>query len=240
MTIKVEDKIILEDVNIEIKKGETHVLFGPNGVGKSSLLMAIMGFPKYKIIKGKIYFKEKDITDMNIYERAKLGIGIALQKPPSIRGVTLKKIIDILNGKSKLKVDEYIDKLKMRDFLNRDLNYKFSGGEIKRAELLQLLVQNPSLSLIDEPESGVDVDNIKIVGEAIRHALEKDKHIWERESSGLIITHTGAILDYIKADFGHIMINKKVKCTANPRDIFDYIMKNGFKECGKCPKNMLN
>ncbi len=240
MTIKVEDKIILEDVNIEIKKGETHVLFGPNGVGKSSLLMTIMGFPKYKIIKGKIYFKEKDITDMNIYERAKLGIGIALQKPPSIRGVTLKKIIDILNGKSKLKVDEYIDKLKMRDFLNRDLNYKFSGGEIKRAELLQLLVQNPSLSLIDEPESGVDVDNIKIVGEAIRHALEKDKHIWERESSGLIITHTGAILDYIKADFGHIMINKKVKCTANPRDIFDYIMKNGFKECGKCPKNMLN
>ena len=78
------------------------------------------------------------------------------------------------------------------------------------------------------------------MGEAIRKALEKDKHIWERESSGLIITHTGAILDYIKADYGHIMINNKVKCTANPRDIFDYILKNGFKECGKCPKNMLN
>ncbi len=230
----------MEGVNINIKKGETHVLFGPNGVGKSSLLMAIMGFPKYKIVDGKIIFKGENITNLSIYERARRGIGIALQKPPAIKGVTLKKIIEILNGKSKLKVEEYIDQMKMRDFLNRDLNYKFSGGEVKRAELLQLLIQKPSLSLIDEPESGVDVDNIKIVGEAIRKALEKDKHIWERKSSGLIITHTGAILDYIKADYGHIMIDNKVKCTANPRDIFDYILKNGFKECGKCPKSMLD
>jgi len=228
-------------VNLIIRKGETHVLFGPNGAGKSTLLMAIMGFPKYKITEGQILLNGKDITHSSVDERAREGIGIAFQKPPSIRGVTLKKIIDILKEETDGEVDieKHIDFLQMRDFLNRDINYKFSGGEIKRAELLQLLVQKPALSLIDEPESGVDVDNIKVVGEAIRKILDKDKHIWERNSSGLIITHTGAILDFVKADFGHLIINGTLKCTANPNDIFEYIKQNGYKECERCPRNLL-
>ncbi len=201
--------------------------------------MAIMGFPKYKITKGQILFNGKEITNSSVDERARMGIGIAFQKPPSIRGVTLKKLLDILKRGENGEVEKHIDLLKMREFLNRDLNYKFSGGEIKRAELLQLLIQKPSLSLIDEPESGVDVDNIKVVGEAIRKILDKDKHIWERDSSGLIITHTGAILDYVKADFGHLIINGTLKCTANPNDIFEYIKEKGYKECEKCPRNMI-
>ncbi len=201
--------------------------------------MAIMGFPKYKITKGKIFFNGKDITETSVDERAREGIGIAFQKPPAIKGVTLGKIIEILKKNSNGEIEKYIDMLKMREFLKRDINYKFSGGEVKRAELLQLLVQKPALSLIDEPESGVDVDNIKVVGEAIRKVLDKDKHIWERNSSGLIITHTGAILDYVKADFGHLIINGTLKCTANPSDIFEYIKKKGYKECEKCPRNLI-
>ena len=201
--------------------------------------MAIMGFPKYKISKGKIFFNGKDITNSSVDERAREGIGIAFQKPPAIKGVTLSKILDILKKNIDGNLDNYIDLLKMREFLNRDLNYKFSGGEVKRAELLQLLVQKPALSLIDEPESGVDVDNIKVVGETIRKILDKDRHIWERNSSGLIITHTGAILDYVKADFGHLIINGTLKCTANPNDIFEYIKEKGYKECEKCPRNLI-
>jgi len=201
--------------------------------------MAIMGFPKYKISKGKILFNGKDITKASVDERAREGIGIAFQKPPAIKGVTLQKILDIIKNNSNGNIEEYIDALKMREFLNRDINCKFSGGEVKRAELLQLLAQKPALSLIDEPESGVDVDNIKVVGEAIRKILDKDKHIWERNSSGLIITHTGAILDFVKADFGHLIINGTLKCTANPNDIFEYIKEKGYKECKKCPRNLI-
>ncbi len=202
--------------------------------------MTVMGFPKYKITEGKIFFNGKDITETSMHERARMGIGIMLQKPPAIKGVTLRKIINFLLSKREDKnFNEIISSLKLEDFLDRDINYKFSGGEIKKAELLQLLAQRPKLSLIDEPESGVDVDNIKLVGELIRKLLEKDKHILERKASGLIITHTGEILDFVRATYGHMIIEGKLICSSNPREIFDYIKEHGYKECEECPAKIL-
>ncbi len=198
-----------------------------------------MGFPKYKVKKGKIFFDDKDITDVSLDERARMGIGIMLQKPPSIKGVTLRKLIEVILKDREDNFYETVKSLGMEDFLERDVNYKFSGGETKKAELLQLIAQKPKLSLIDEPESGVDVDNIKVVGELIRKLLEKDKHILERKNSGLIITHTGEILDFVRANYGHMLIGGTIVCTSNPREIFDYIKEKGYKECEECPARIL-
>ena len=109
----------------------------------------------------------------------------------------------------------------------------FSGGEIKKSELLQLMAQNPDFTLLDEPESGVDIENLNIIGDMIRKLLEKDRHR-NRTKSGLIITHTGFILNYVTADRGHVMLNGKLCCQGNPIDIFEGIQKNGYEECAKC------
>ena len=166
LSVAVEDKEILHDVNITIKSGETHVLFGPNGSGKSTLLMAIMGFPRYQITKGNIIFEGKDITKLPLDERARLGIGMSFQRPPVVRGVKTGDMIAAClksegNEKSIVQLAEKAD---LADFLDREINYGFSGGEIKRSEMMQLLAQNPDLALLDEPESGVDLVNIALIG----------------------------------------------------------------------------
>ncbi len=236
LSVEIEGKEILKGVDLHIPAGETHVLFGPNGIGKSSLLYAIMGFPKYKIKKGKIYFKGKDITHLPTYERAKLGLGMAFQKPPAIKGVKLNQIAQLIAGNGDEKVREYARLLKLENLLERDLNYGFSGGEMKKAEIFQLIIQNPDLSLIDEPESGVDVENIEIIAKALKKLLEKDKHILERKKSGIIITHTGLILEHLTADRGHLLLDGRIICSGNPEEMFKLIKKKGYQECLKCWK----
>jgi Fe-S cluster assembly ATP-binding protein len=119
-------------------------------------------------------------------------------------------------------------------FLERDVNYGFSGGEIKRSELLQLLAQDPEMVLLDEPESGVDMENLQVVGEIIGLLLQKDRRRQHREKSGLIITHTGFIMDYVNADRGYIMLDGRLLCHGNPRDILQDIKKFGYEECSRC------
>lgn len=232
--VKVNGKEILKGVNLHIKKGETHVLFGPNGAGKTTLLMTLMRFEDYKITEGKIYFKNEDITNLKPYQIAKKGIGIMFQRPPTIQGVKMREILEILNKKD---TGNFIKNLNMENFLNRDLNDGFSGGEIKRSEILQLLLQDPELVLIDEPDSGVDLENIHIVGDAINILLEKNKNFPERKKSGLMITHAGYILDYVDADVGHIFIDGKIVCSGNPRDMFKEIRKEGYERCAECRRN---
>src|SRR3972149_3132823 len=183
LSVAVEDKEIIHDVNLTIQNGETHVLFGPNGAGKSTLLMAIMGFPKYKVTKGSIIFKGKDITGLTLDERARMGIGMSFQRPPVVRGV---KTRDMLEACLKKRGDgDEIEKLAqaadLNDFLERDINYGFSGGEIKRSELMQLLAQKPELTLLDEPESGVDLVNIALIGKLINELLDKESPIRNRK-----------------------------------------------------------
>ncbi|MDI1472032.1 ABC transporter ATP-binding protein [Thermodesulfovibrio sp. 1176] len=233
--VSVEGRKVLEDINFSIDYGEIAVLFGPNGAGKTTLIMTLMGFPKYKIEKGKIIFKGVDITHMDVSERAKLGMGISFQRPPVVRGVSLRKLLKIVgNGKTDEELLHYAEKLNLTNHLDRDVNDGFSGGEVKRAELLQLLMQKPELVFIDEPESGVDLENIVLIGEITNHLLGRDQRVKDVKRSAIVITHTGYILDYINADKGYILYNGKLMCKGNPRDILSEIKKNGYRRCATC------
>ena len=229
--VSVGNKEVLKGINFSLKYGEIHTLFGPNGAGKTSFMMTLMGFPRYKIEQGKIYFKGEEITDKDVYGRARLGLGISFQRPPTVRGVTLRKMIEIISNKEEFIED--IEKLNLSGHLDRGLNDGFSGGEMKRSELLQLMVQRPDLVLIDEPESGVDIENIAIVGDAINTLLGKDK-VKEQKRSAIIITHTGYILDYVNADRGYIIFDGNLVCGGNPRDILSEIKKHGYRRCAEC------
>ncbi|MBW1703985.1 MAG: ABC transporter ATP-binding protein [Deltaproteobacteria bacterium] len=245
LQVKLGDKVILDHIDLEIKAGETHVLFGPNGSGKTSLLMTIMGYPQYKVVKGRISFKGEDITSMPINERAELGIGMSYQRPPTINGLKTRQMVEIC-AKDALDVKDLAERVNFLDFLERDVNAGFSGGEIKRSELLQLMAQSPDLMLFDEPESGVDLENITLVGNTIASLLQKGyaspgekercKMDLRRERSrmGLIITHTGYILDYVTADKGQVLFDGVLSCTNNPREIFKQIGKSGYGECVRC------
>jgi len=230
--VEVEGKEVLKGVDLTIKEGETAILFGPNGSGKTTLLMSIMGFNGYNITEGRIIFKGMELNGLPPYERARMGIGVAFQKPPKIKGVKLKSILEIVSKNKDY--EDFIDILNLSEHVDRDVNMGFSGGEMKRSEILQLLAQSPDLVLLDEPESGVDLENVKILGKVISILLEKHKLIRERKRSGLIITHTGYILDYVEADRGYIMLDGKVVCQANPHEILKTIQKSGFKECERC------
>ncbi|OHE56511.1 MAG: ABC transporter ATP-binding protein, partial [Thermodesulfovibrio sp. RBG_19FT_COMBO_42_12] len=230
--VSVEDKQILKGVNLSMNYGEINVLFGPNGAGKTTFMMALMGFPRYKIEQGKIFFKGEDITDKDLYERARLGLGISFQRPPTVKGVTLRRIIEIITngGTDKEGISENVKKLNLSGHLDRGLNDGFSGGEMKRSELLQLMVQRPDLVFIDEPESGVDIENIALVGEAINSLLGKDK-VKDPKRGAVIITHTGYILDFVNADKGYIILDGKLLCRGNPRDILSEIKRHGYRRC---------
>ncbi len=236
LSVAVEDKEIIHDVNLNIQMGETHVLFGPNGAGKSTLLMAIMGFPKYRVTKGSIAFKGKDITSLTVDERARLGIGMSFQRPPVVRGVKTRDMVAAcLKGSGDGDtIDKLADKTDLSEFLERDINYGFSGGEIKRSELLQLLAQKPELTLLDEPESGVDLVNIVLIGELMNDLLEKNCPIQYRKCMGLIITHTGHILDYVNARTGYVMCDGTIGCTGDPHEMLATIREKGYGECIKC------
>lgn len=233
--LSIGERRVLEGVNFSMNYGEVHILFGPNGAGKTSFIMALMGFPKYTIEQGKIYFRGEDITNKDVYERAILGIGISFQRPPTVRGVTLRKFIEIIvNGGSKEEMYTTAERLNLLNHLDRGLNEGFSGGEMKRSELLQLTVQKPALALIDEPESGVDLENISLVGDAINLLLGKTNKIKDQKRGGIIITHTGYILDYVNADKGYIIFDGKLICGGNPRDILGEIKKHGYRRCAQC------
>ncbi len=234
--VEIEGKEVLKGINLSIPIGETHVIFGKNGSGKTSLLMTIMGFPAYKIKHGKIIFKGEDITELPPYERAKKGIGIMFQRPPTIKGVKLRDILKLCAKENNIKIEELAQAFGFEEFLDREVNKGFSGGEIKKSELFQLLIQNPDLVLLDEPESGVDVENMQFIGEMIKKLLQKDIHHKPRTKSGLIITHTGFILKYITADLGYVIIDGEIYCKGNPIEIFEGIQKYGYEGCKKCLK----
>jgi len=243
LRVAIDGRTILEHIDLEIKPGETHILFGPNGSGKTSLLMTIMGFSQYQVVEGRIFFKGVNITHLPINERAKLGIGMSYQRPPTIHGVKTRQMVQICS-KAKVNVEDLAKQVNFSQFLERDINAGFSGGEIKRSELLQLMAQNPDLLLFDEPESGVDMENIVLVGKTIAQLLQKppihsDSKTFsqvkrERTKMGLIITHTGHIMNYVAADTGHVLYNGILGCSGNPRELLQCIGDQGYEECVRC------
>ena len=210
--VNVGEKEILHGVDLEVGKDETHVLMGPNGTGKSTLGYAVTGNPLYEVTSGKIYFDGKDITQMPVNERAKMGIFLSFQNPLEVPGVTLSAFIrSALEQKTgsriklwdfKKKLSETMKLLKMDEsYAERDLNVGFSGGEKKKAEILQMLMLEPKLAILDETDSGLDVDAVRTVSEGVKLFREKV------HGSLLIITHSTRILEALTVDAAHIMEN---------------------------------
>ena len=179
LAVEVAGKRVLKNINLSIDEGETHVLLGPNGAGKSTLFLTILGFPNYNIVQGSIKFKGQDITELSTAERVKLGIGVSFQSPPAIRGVSVGDLLKIesnqdVNEELNPRMKQLADQLKFNDeFLDRDVNLGFSGGEVKRSEILQLLAQMPDFTMFDEPDSGVDIENVELLASEIGTLLDK-------------------------------------------------------------------
>ena len=168
-----------------------------------------------------------------------MGIGVSFQNPPAIRGVKLNDLLKMEHHETGKELSpemrELVTKLKFDDkFLERDVNLGFSGGEVKRSEILQLLAQEPDFIMFDEPDSGVDIENVELLAEEINILLDKNKKPGLREKSGLLITHLGYILNFVGADTAHVLMDGKIACSANPHEILEDIRKEGFKGCVEC------
>ena len=220
LTVEVAGKTILKDFNLEIKSGEIHAIMGPNGTGKSTLTKVIMGDPNYKIVKGKIIYNGKVINKMPVNERAKLGIFLGMQMPLAIEGVTnadfLRSALRTKEGdKFKLlsfikEVDSLTKKLHMNsEMIHRGINDGFSGGERKKNEILQMRILKPDVVLLDEIDSGLDVDSLKLVGENVMEYYN------EKKPAILLVTHYQRLLDYIEPDFIHIMKDGHIVLSGN-------------------------
>ena len=232
--VNVEDKEILHGVDLTINKGETHVLMGPNGTGKSTLGYALMGNLRYSVTEGEIWFQGKNITEEAVNERAKDGIFLSFQNPLEVPGVTLSAFIrsalEQKTGKRirlwdfKKELARTMEILQMDpSYAERDLNVGFSGGEKKKAEILQLLMLKPSLAILDETDSGLDVDAVRTVSRGIEE--------YQKNCDGglLIITHSTRILEYLSVDDTHVMVEGKIVKTGDA-SLVDEINEKGFKE----------
>ena len=231
--VKIENKIILNNITFSLKGSESHILFGPNGSGKTTLMCALMGLPSYEVFSGRIFLMDEDITLKSVEERANLGIALSFQNPPEITGIKLGDMLKLCAGKNP-KEDfskeemELVEAFRLADFLNRDINVGFSGGEKKRAEILQLIFLKPELLLLDEPDSGVDVESLRLIANEIQRYVEKSG------SSALIITHKGDIMEHVKAKYGCVLLNGALHCFTNPVRIYEEIKKVGYEECVTC------
>ncbi|HEU0019259.1 MAG TPA: Fe-S cluster assembly ATPase SufC [Thermoleophilaceae bacterium] len=218
--VRIEEREILRGLNLTVRKGETHALMGPNGSGKSTLANTIMGNPVYEVTDGKIVFNGEDLTEADPDERARAGLFMAFQYPATIPGVSVANFLRMaVNAKREepIKVKEFgkllgenMELLRIdRAFTSRYLNEGFSGGEKKRAEILQLAMLKPEIAVLDETDSGLDIDALRIVSDGV-NALRGP------EMGSLIITHYTRILDYVKPEFVHIMLDGRIVREGGP------------------------
>lgn len=222
--ISAEEKKILKGVNFQIKKGEVQVLLGPNGSGKSCFCQTILGNPKYKIIKGKIFFEDKNITKFNPEKRAKFGMALVWQTPPQIKGVKLSQLLKKIS-----KLPKTCPWAISNDLLEREINVNFSGGEKKISELWQVIALKPKLVIFDEIDSGLDIKKLGEVSQIIKKELIQNK------VSVLFVTHWGQILNYIKPDWVQILLDGKIICKEkNYKKVLKTIKKYGYEKCKKC------
>lgn len=224
VTVEAGGTRICTGVDLELGTGEVHVLFGPNGSGKSSLLAGIMGLAPYTT-SGTIELGGRPIHELAVDERARAGLGMAFQRPPRFEGVTVAGLVEAMGASERLAT--LAESLDMTALTGRVLNQGFSGGEAKRWEVLKLALQQPRVCLFDEPESGVDLEHIQAVGEAIDE-LVGSPDAAGRPRSALVITHTGFILDYIRAARGHIMLDGRIVAAGDAKELFAAITRDGY------------
>ncbi|MBN1682025.1 ABC transporter ATP-binding protein [Candidatus Bathyarchaeota archaeon] len=233
LSVKIDDKLILKNINLKLEAGERAFVFGPNGSGKSTLIRTIMGIPSCKVVSGSISYEGKEITDLDVYSRSKLGVSMLFQQPPEIRGVKLAHLLKLCLGKKRndeFSSDEMetIKRFNLVEFLDRDVNVGFSGGERKKAEILQILFLKSKLVLLDEPDSGVDVDSLRFLSSELENYLNDSK------ATSLIITHKGDILDFVKAENACVIIDGMNHCFPDPKTIYEEIRTNGYEHCLSC------
>ena len=223
-------KQILKGINLQVKKGDVQVLLGPNASGKSTLCHAILGNPKYRVTAGKIFFQEKEITNLAPEKRVKLGLALSFQSPPTIKGVKTSQLLEKISNVKNSKLKDLKQQIFDKHLLERDINLDFSGGEKKTSELIQILALNPKLVIFDEVDSGLDLKKIKNVAEIIK------KELIDKKISVLLITHSGTILNFLKPDITNIMVSGKIICRdKNYKKILKTIKKYGYEKCKKCP-----
>lgn len=233
MNVQVEEKTILRDICMSIKPGETHVLMGPNGAGKSTLGYALMGNPKYEVTKGNIYFKGSDVTQEDAVHRAKQGMFLSFQEPLEVPGLSLESFLrnamEQKTGKRmklwdfRKEMEAAMDILKMdHSYGNRSLNSGFSGGEKKKTEILQMLLFKPELAILDETDSGLDIDAVHLVSEGVKAYQQ------ERKGALLIITHSTRILDSLHIDYTHVMVDGRI-ITTGDASLIKYINEEGYE-----------
>lgn len=220
LSVKVNGKNILKKINLKINNGEIHALLGPNASGKSSLVYTTMGFPDYNVTDGKIIFNGKDITDLEIEERVKLGMTSVFQHPPSIKGLKLSKLLDKISKKN-------IELKELNNLLEREINVGFSGGERKLSEIMQVISLDPSFVVFDELDAGLDVENLERLTSLIKSELDN--------KSILLIIHRGRILRFLKPDIAHVMIDGKIVCSSKDwKKIWKTIEVYGYEKCKEC------
>ena len=235
LNFSIANKKILDNFNLEIKDGEIHAIMGPNGIGKSTLTKIIMSHPDYKLKDGKIYFNKEIINNKEVDEISKMGIFVSFQDPIEIDGVTNNDFLKMaLENKINKKVNlyEFISIMEKnrkeldipKEFINRYVNEKASGGEKKKSEILQMKILEPKLIILDEIDSGLDIDSLKLVTENINEYLKNHK-----VTSVLIITHYPRILEYIKPDYVHIFNNGKIVKSSDYSLAWE-IEKKGYKD----------
>ena len=236
LCVSVDDSQILKNITLSIGKGETHVLMGPNGAGKSTLGNALMGNPAYEITNGSIYFNGLDIRNETADKRAKAGMFMSFQNPLEVPGITLSSFIRnaiIQKTGEKIRFSEYRKELaadmKILNFdttyKDRDLNVGFSGGEKKKAEILQLLMLKPRFAILDETDSGLDVDAVRTVSAGIREYQKNE------EGALLIITHSTKILESLHVDYTHVLVRGEIVANGDGSLVED-INENGFDRFG--------
>lgn len=245
LSVNVSNKNILKKFNINIKDGEVHAVMGPNGVGKSTLSKIIMGSDEYQIVSGNIFFNNINIEKMSVDERSRLGIFLCMQSPISINGVSNSEFIrSAINARRETPVGlyEFIKKMDIAtndlnissDVIHNSINVGASGGERKKNEILQMKMLNPSFIILDELDSGLDIDSLKIVCSNINQYLKENP-----TTSVLIITHYPRILEYIKPKYVHIMIDGRIAKTGS-YDLALEIEKNGYTEINNISGNENN
>ena len=229
----VEGKEILKGLSLSVNKGEVHVILGPNGSGKSTLMNVIMGHPGYRVAKGGIFFEGRDISGLKPFERARLGIFLSFQAPEEIPGVTVENMLrmarEAVTGKHerifafRRELKETMKTLQMDpSYSERYLNVGFSGGEKKRNEILQLLMLRPKLALLDETDSGLDVDAVQIVSGGVSRFHNED-------NACLIITHNTRILEKLKADRVHVLLDGTIAEEGGP-ELIEAINREGYAQ----------
>ncbi|NMB00375.1 MAG: Fe-S cluster assembly ATPase SufC [Firmicutes bacterium] len=229
--VEIDGKEIIKGLNLEVQEGEIHVIMGPNGAGKSTLANVLLGHPKYEITAGKIEFAGNDITELKTHERAQLGLFLSFQYPQEIPGITLENFLrsaKSATSQAPVKVLEFQKLLKRKmevlemdpKYAARYLNHGFSGGEKKKSEILQLLVLDPKLAILDETDSGLDVDAVRVVAKGIEEYHHTD-------NSMVVITHHKSLLDYIEPDFVHFLVDGRI-VESGSQELIDQVVKSGF------------